>query len=156
MASAVLADCRAQSQQLPSKVFSTQRVPNALPLVHLSECLSADTTVDFTLPNSSTTGLLKGIAGGLLQPSFPLSSRAAEKLQQVLSGRQYQLPAGHLLRLLHVELLYDDTGLQLFDQVRWFQQCNLLHACQCCTRHSVHPFAAICFSSFVRYLCWFT
>jgi hypothetical protein len=65
------------------------------------------------------TGLLSGIARGLLQPSVPLSLKAAEKLQQHWPGKQHvQQHAGQLLKSLPVEILYDDTGLQLFDQVR--------------------------------------
>lgn len=65
------------------------------------------------------TGLLEGIARGLLQPSVPLSAQAADKLQRQRSDKQSrQQQAGQLLKSLPVELLYDDTGLQLFDQVR--------------------------------------
>lgn len=66
----------------------------------------------------SQAGLLKGILRCLLQPSVPLSAQAAVKLHH----QQQQWPgtrasAGRLLKSLPVELLYDNTGLALFDQV---------------------------------------
>lgn len=82
-----------------------------VPLIHVdSEVVNGQDTCQ--------TGLLHGIARGLLQPSVPLSSQAAEKLQRQRSSKQHtQQHAGQLLKSLPVELLYDDTGLHLFDQV---------------------------------------
>jgi hypothetical protein len=72
--------------------------------------------------------LVQDICQRLLHPSVPLSAAAADKLQlQAAGGNAPAPPAGALLRSLPVELLYDDAGLDLFDQITQIshQQHNL-------------------------------
>jgi hypothetical protein len=62
--------------------------------------------------------LLQDICQRLLHPRVPLSAAASRKLQQQVAGCNATVPpAGALLRSLPVELLYDDAGLDLFDQI---------------------------------------
>jgi hypothetical protein len=84
--------------------------------------------VDSGLEQCSQTGLLEGIRRGLLQPSVPLSAAAAAKLQQQQQQQSSETREGQLLRSLPVELLYDSTGLALFDQVR-LNRAILCHPC---------------------------
>lgn len=62
--------------------------------------------------------LVQDICKRLLQPSVPLSVAAARKLRQQCARANAAIPPeGALLRSLPVELLYDDAGLDLFDQI---------------------------------------
>lgn len=60
--------------------------------------------------------LLTSIVCGLTHPTVPLSAQAAAKLRETSSSPRHA--PGDLVKSLPVELLYDDNGLQLFDQVR--------------------------------------
>lgn len=102
---------------------------------------------------SSCADLVSNIARGLLVPSVPLSATAAHRLkQQVRSSNCYNgcrcnsktsrvsgatatagqtgklQPDALLLRSLPTELLYDDAGLQLFDQITYLPEYYLTAA----------------------------
>jgi hypothetical protein len=89
-------------------------------LIHVGKHAAAGNAAD-----PSQTGLLHDIARGLLQPNVPLSAQAAAQLRRQQAEAGYgvlQHNAGDLLKFLPVELLYDDAGLQLFDQVTMHRQ----------------------------------
>lgn len=102
---------------------------------------------------SSSAELVPSIVRGLLVPSIPLSTAAAQKLQQQTGSNNYnghcshnnETPLAHnaaatsagksvqttqprLLRWLPTELLYDDAGLQLFDQITYLPEYYLTSA----------------------------
>lgn len=100
--------------------------------------------------SSCSDQLLHQIGQGLLTRSFPLSGAAARKLQQQQNGNSHfsgnisdsthhlgAVPKGatswgitqeHHLRTLPVELLYDDAGLTLFDQITYLPEYYLTAA----------------------------
>lgn len=93
------------------KCHTQSRVP---PLIHVGAFGEEDDDGG----NSHQAGgpdLLEDIALGLLTPRVPLSIQAARKLQGSCPGQQQS--AGCQLKSLPTQLLYDDTGLELFDQV---------------------------------------
>lgn len=105
-------------KEAPTNIYDVEQPQFSL--IHVGKHTGPENAAD-----TSQIALLEGIALGLLHPSVPLSDQAVVKLrlQQTEAGLGvFQHNAGDLLRSLPVELLYDDPGLQLFDQVT--MQCS--------------------------------
>jgi hypothetical protein len=81
--------------------------------------LDIDSSTEHAVGSCCSAQLVQEICRRLLHPCVPLSDAAAVKLQQQqgASSSATAPAAGVLLRSLPVELLYDDAGLELFDQI---------------------------------------
>lgn len=101
-----------EDRDMVSKMLECDTQRRGPPLIHVRACGEDD-----DVGNSHQPGLLQDIAVGLLNPRVPLSIQAARKLQGSCPGQQQGAGYRCHLKSLPTQLLYDDTGLELFDQV---------------------------------------